>query len=417
MVIRSVAAPATLAAAEFRQEPNFLYFTGNDRLLGGVLVLDGSAHRAELFVPTRLPPSLEWYAPHQPGPSTLSPTSVHVDQVSDWRAFSAYMDERLARATHPVIYVDQGADSFTGRLGTPLDSLATLGNPWRAWWQMLERRWPGATVRGGGEMLDDIRAIKDSIEVATLRRVGLATASAFRAGLGHFSPGKRQREVEAAVVDACVRIGGSGPSFWPWAMAGPNAAFSAPFASLADPNHLDRVMQSGEVALFDIGCRVDHYMGDVGRTVPVSGRFTSDQAEVIDLLVATYRAGLATMRDGATTSAVIRASIAEVEHRQPTLRSALAKNAAVVITRPDGIPYWQIHGVGLSAAEGLPDTLRSGMVLDYEPIFVVDGQGFYMEDMILVTPNGVEVLTKGLPYTASEIERAMGRPILGHPSP
>ena len=50
------------------------------------------------------------------------------------------------------------------------------------------------------------------------------------------------------------------------------------------------------------------------------------------------------------------------------------------------------------------------MVLDYEPIFAVDGQGFYMEDMILVTATGYEILTKGLPNTAAEIERAMRRP-------
>ena len=48
-------------------------------------------------------------------------------------------------------------------------------------------------------------------------------------------------------------------------------------------------------------------------------------------------------------------------------------------------------------------------MLDYEPIFSVDGQGFYMEDMILVTRGGHEILTKNLPYTAAEIERAMRR--------
>jgi Xaa-Pro aminopeptidase len=55
----------------------------------------------------------------------------------------------------------------------------------------------------------------------------------------------------------------------------------------------------------------------------------------------------------------------------------------------------------------LPDTLRAGMTVDYEPIFVVGGQGFYMEDMILVTPTGFEILTTGLPDSATEIERAM----------
>jgi Xaa-Pro aminopeptidase len=336
---------------------------------------------------------------------------MHVDHVSDWHAFSTYIDERLARAEHPIIYVDEGglAGSFAGRLGTPLDSLATLGNPWHAWQRILKQRWPSATVKGGGEMLDLMRAVKDSTEVRTLRQVGAVTANAFMGGLSRFSPGKHQRDVEAAVVEACLRIGGSGPSFWPWAMSGPNAAFPTPFASLTDANHLDRVMQAGELARFDIGCRVDHYMGDVGRTVPVSGKFSSDQAEVVDLLVAAYRAGLATLRDGALTSGVMRASVAEVARLQPSLRSQLAKDAADVITRSEGIPYWQIHGVGLDAAEALPDTLRAGMVLDYEPIFVVGGQGFYMEDMILVTPNGFEILTKGLPNTAAEIERAMRR--------
>ena len=58
-------------------------------------------------------------------------------------------------------------------------------------------------------------------------------------------------------------------------------------------------------------------------------------------------------------------------------------------------------------AETLPPLLRAGTVLDYEPIFVVDGQGFYMEDMILITSTGYEILTPGLPNTAAEIERAM----------
>jgi Xaa-Pro aminopeptidase len=66
-----------------------------------------------------------------------------------------------------------------------------------------------------------------------------------------------------------------------------------------------------------------------------------------------------------------------------------------------------MHGIGLDAAEQLPDTLRAGMVLDYEPIFVVGGEGYYMEDMILVTNTKAEILTTGLPTTAAEIERVM----------
>lgn len=209
------------------------------------------------------------------------------------------------------------------------------------------------------------------------------------------------------MVAACTADGGDGPSFWPWVMSGPNAVFPTPLTSSVDMHNLNRVMRAGEVVRLDIGCQVDHYMGDVGRTVPVSGRFTPGQAEVIDLLAATYRAGLAVLRDGVSDTAVFRASAAEAARRRGSMRTPLGRRAAALIAEPDSIPYWQIHGVGLHVAEQLPSVLRTGMVLDYEPIFVVDDQGFYMEDMILVTPTGYEILTKGLPNTAAEIERAM----------
>jgi Xaa-Pro aminopeptidase len=256
----------------------------------------------------------------------------------------------------------------------------------------------------------DVRAVKDSAEITTLRRVAANSAAALRAGLSRFAAGRHQRDVEGAVVDACTRNAGDGPSFWPWVMSGPLAVFPTAFTSSVDMHNLDRVMRAGEVARLDIGCQVNHYMGDVGRTVPVSGTFTPEQAEVIDLLVATYRAGLAVLRDGVTDSAVFHASRMEAAQRRAAMRTALGRHAAAVIAESDSVPYWQIHGIGLDIAEQLPSVLRAGMVLDYEPIFSVEGQGFYMEDMILVTPTGYEILTKGLPSTAAEIERAMRRP-------
>ena len=69
--------------------------------------------------------------------------------------------------------------------------------------------------------------------------------------------------------------------------------------------------------------------------------------------------------------------------------------------------FWQMHGVGIEAAEGYINGISEGQVLAFEPILTVDGVGIYLEDMILVTSNGAEVLTKGLPYTSSEIEAAM----------
>jgi len=146
---------------------------------------------------------------------------------------------------------------------------------------------------------------------------------------------------------------------------------------------------------------------DVGRTAPISGRFTPDQREAWDLFVAAYRAGLATMKPGRLKQDVFAAWQGEFERRRSTLRTAFGRRTAEVALSPAAARHWQIHGVGIADAEGLVGTLRTGQVFAFEPILTVDGIGLYLEDMILVTPTGVEVLTTGLPYTSMEIEHAM----------
>jgi Xaa-Pro aminopeptidase len=392
----------------FDQDASFYYFTGAERLIGAILVLDGSSRRAEVFVGKPTPGSLTVLGA---GLAAARAARLGVDRVSDWNTFAAYIEQWLGSHPRGVMFVDDGgieATSFAGALATPFDSLAALANPHAAFAAALRTRWPNAAIASDTGVGPTVRAVKDSAEIAVMRRVAANSSAAFLAGLPRFGAGRRQREVEAAVVETCTRLG-DGPSFWPWAMSGPNAAFPRPFMSFLDPHNLDREMKSGEVARFDIGCKVDRYLGDVGRTIPVTGTFTPDQREVVDLLVAVYRAGLATIRDGADTTEVLRASVAEAARHRSAMRTALGKRAAALLSEPDSLPFWQHHGIGLDIAEPLPRVLRAGMVLDYEPIFVVDGQGFYMEDMILVTKAGYEILTKGLPSTAAEIEQAMRR--------
>ena len=72
---------------------------------------------------------------------------------------------------------------------------------------------------------------------------------------------------------------------------------------------------------------------------------------------------------------------------------------------PPGV--WHIHAVGLESGEDIPDVLRSGMVVAYEPGFSVGDDAYYLEDMILVTETGHRVLSTGLPYAADEIVESM----------
>jgi Xaa-Pro aminopeptidase len=192
-------------------------------------------------------------------------------------------------------------------------------------------------------------------------------------------------------------------------MTGKQSNITTAIQSLGDYRFLDRVMRAGELARVDVGCAQDHYEGDVGRTAPVSGRFDEGQREAWDMFVAAYRAGLAAIKPGQTDKQVLAAWRSEFQKRQPQLRTSFGKRTAEVALSPEGSRFWQMHGVGLASAEGLIELLVAGQVLAFEPILTVDGVGLYLEDMILVTPTGAEVLTKGLPYTSTEIEAAMRR--------
>jgi Xaa-Pro aminopeptidase len=172
-------------------------------------------------------------------------------------------------------------------------------------------------------------------------------------------------------------------------------------------DHLDRAMAAGELVRMDVGCEVSHYEGDVGRTVPVSGTFDPGQRETWNLLIRAYRAGLAAMRAGVTLPEVMGAARSEVERAAGSLATDTARRAAAILREAPLRETWHIHGVGLDGGETGTDVLDAGSVIAFEPMFAIDADAYYLEDMILVTESGHEVLTKGLPYTAEEIEARM----------
>jgi Xaa-Pro aminopeptidase len=149
--------------------------------------------------------------------------------------------------------------------------------PREQWRRALAEAFPGATFVND-TLLSEMRLVKSTVEIDLLRRAGAASASAFLAGLRTIGTGRRQREAEAAIVGVCLTQG-DGVSFWPWAMSGPAAVYPRPWSALRDPQHLDRIMESGELVRLDVGCAYGGYMGDVGRTVPVSGTFSEEQRE------------------------------------------------------------------------------------------------------------------------------------------
>jgi Xaa-Pro aminopeptidase len=376
----------------FVQASDFQYLTGLGELVGAVLVLDGAASTSTLFV-----------APPNPlltrglvSAGAESARRLQLSGVEPIDALEPWLRRRLAGGGVTVYVAPIDARS---PVAAPLPIAGSLVR-WQAWLASLGAAKTASSV----SVLRPLRDIKDADELAILRRVGQTSGEAFLAGVRALGPGRWQHDAELAVVNACRAAGARGVSFWPWTMSGPNARFTSLWNSFVAYDHLDRQMRAGEVVRVDVGCQVDRYMGDVGRTAPVSGTFTEGQHEAWDLFIAGYRAGLAKIRNDVSARAVYDAALAEVRRLAPSLKTAQGRRAADVLLGPNGTEPWELHGVGLDDAEGLPDVLRTGMVVAYELMFVADGDGFYLEDMIAVKADGFEVLTAGLPYTAREIE-------------
>ena len=381
----------------FVQAADFQYLTGLDEVVGAVLVLDGASSTSTLFVGPRNPLLTRGVIV----PGAESARRLQLSRVEPVAALEPWLRRRFARPDSTVYVAPTDARAA---VAAPLPMAGSVAR-WQSWLTSL-----GATkVTAATSVLRPLRDIKDASELAVLRRVAGTSSDAFLAGLRALAPGKWQHETELAVVNACRAAGARGVSFWPWTMSGPNAQFTSLWDSFLAYDHVDREMKSGEVVRVDVGCQVDHYMGDVGRTAPVSGTFTDGQREAWDLFIAGYRAGFTRIKDGASAKTVYDAALAEVRRLAPSLKTPQGKHTAETLLGPKGTEPWELHGVGLDDAEGLPELLREGMVVAYELMFTVDGDGFYLEDMIAVKNDGSEILTSGLPYTAREVEAAMAK--------
>ncbi len=394
------------------QDANFYYFTGLPNALGAVLAIDGTTKESWLFVPPQPKQGLVSLgatgrgansAYLSPGPETEA--SLKIEHVVSWDRLIEFIDARRASNQNQVVYLDSGGQtgSMLGTISNP-PGLAPIENPHLLWRNAIQTRWPSLQMRDAFQLLDEVRSVKSPAEIALLRKAAALTADGFWAGVRAIAPGRTERQVEAAVVHACMMQGSEGPSLWPWIKSGPNAVGAKVWEAYADYRNGNRTMKPGEVVRVDVGCDYEMYKGDFGRSIPVSGRFDEGQAESLELLNGAYLAGLKVMKDGVAPQDVVKASINYVEQHKDGLKTEMAKQAADNALKRRDYP---LHGLGVDMADGTPRVFRAGNVICYEPRFTAGDQAFFVEDTILITRDGYEILNPPLPYSAKEIERAM----------
>ena len=390
-----------IALDGYRQDPYFYYLTGQENAVGALLAIEGKTGESWLFLPSH-PPFGKYglKPPVAPGPQASQQTGI--GHVVDWTELATFLAARAA-ASPTLYYALDGLAAFE-EVPPNLSGSNQARAP--AWLQLILVHWPSFAAKDGTDALNNLMAVQDPEEVANLRSVAKSTVTTIQAGIKAIQPGTSQRAVESAVESGCWAAGAHGSNFWPWVMSGENAVFPKPLASLADYDHLNRQMQSGELVRLDVGCEYKHYLGDLGRTVPVSGHYADDQRETWNIFVAAYRKAASTLREGVKVDDVYDVWRAELLAHRATAKTPLAQHAIDSWSKHENVPFWQIHTSNVVAAFP-PDPLPAGVTINFEPIASVDGQGFFLEDMYLIQKNGAELLTPGVPYTAEEIEAAM----------
>jgi|KBSSwiStaDraftv2_1062776.scaffolds.fasta_scaffold228544_2 Xaa-Pro aminopeptidase len=278
-------------------------------------------------------------------------------------------------------------------------------------------------------ILGELRLIKDATEIDLLRSASRISADAHRAAMAEVAPGRGEWDLKAVMVGRCLGKGAARMAYPPIVGSGPSSVllhYAADDARLTD----------GAVIVNDTACEYGMYASDVTRSYPVSGRFSAEQRQIYEIVLAAQKAGFAAVRPGVAFHEVHDATVRVVVDGLLAMGILTGDRAEILRTRayqkfyPHGSSHWvglNVHdagsyqyppGVERLARYGLAQTkLEPGMVLTVEPgIYIAAGAapdpkwndiGVRIEDVVLVTPSGMECLSCGAPREIADVERAI----------
>jgi Xaa-Pro aminopeptidase len=269
-------------------------------------------------------------------------------------------------------------------------------------------------------VLHDQRLYKSRAEIGAMRKSARIAVQAHKRAMGVCRPGMYEFELEAELHHE-FRRNRTRESYLPIVGSGPNGCI----LHYVDNN---RQLQDGDLVLLDAGCEYDYYASDITRTFPVNGRFSDEQRAIYDIVLEAHEAAVGCIAPGrhwneahdAAVRAITRGlqRLGLLEGRLPTL----IRDGAYRKFFMHRTGHWlglDVHDVGDYKVSGTWRMLEPGMAMTVEPgIYIAEdargvpkrfrGIGVRIEDDILVTKDGCEVLTRGLPRGPDEIEAMVG---------
>ncbi|MBE9127944.1 MULTISPECIES: aminopeptidase P N-terminal domain-containing protein [unclassified Coleofasciculus] len=397
----------------FRQDSDFYYMTGfNEPEAVAVLAPHHSEHRFVLFV-----------QPKERDKEVWTGYRTGVDAAKEnYGADEAYpiseLDEKLPQ------YLEK-ADRIYYQLGRDRDFNATILKHWQQLMATYPKRGTGPmAIEATNPILYTMRMVKSPAELEMMRQAVAISVDAHNHAREFAQPGRYEYEVQAEIEYIFRQRGALSPAY-------PSIVASGANSCILHYVENNCQMQEGDLLLIDAGSSYGYYNADITRTFPVKGKFTPDQKIIYELVLKAQQEAIAQIQPGNPYNQFHDTAVRVLVEGLMEL-GLLVGDIEEIIKEEKYKPFYMhrtghwlgldVHDAGVyKHGEEAWQTFQPGQVVTVEPglyigldIQPVEGQpqipdrwrgiGVRIEDDVLVTESGHEVLTAGVPKSVEEME-------------
>jgi Xaa-Pro aminopeptidase len=399
----------------YRQDSDFYYLTGFDEPESVAVLVPGREHAEYILFVRERDPARETWDGRRAGPAGAR-RAFGADDAFPITDIDEILPGLIENRTK-VFYSMGMYPEFDQRLVGWVNGLRT---------QARNGRHPPQEIVALDHVLHDMRLYKSRVEIGFMREAARIAARAHVRAMRFCRPGLKEYEVMAEIVHE-FRLHNADTSYYPIVGGGANSC-------ILHYRDNDQPLKAGEVLLIDAGCEYESYASDITRTFPVSGRFTPEQRAVYQVVLEANRAAIAKVRPGNHWNEPHEAAVRVITHG--LVKLGLLKGRPAKLERDGAYRRFFMHRTGHWLGMDVHDVgdykigdewrvLEPGMVLTIEPgIYIPAGArgvpkrfqriGVRIEDDVVVTKSGVEVLTDGVPKDVDAIEKVMRGAFVEH---
>jgi len=394
---------------QFRQNSDFHYLTGFNEPESVFVLVPGREHgECLLFCQERDPLKEQWH-----GKITGPERAMQLYGIDD--AFPvADIDDILPGLIEgkSKLYYSLGSHrEFDARILGWVNSISSN--------QQTGAKPPGEFIQLE-HYLHELRLFKSKQEIAVMKQAAAITASGHRRLMERLEPGVYEYQLEAELIHEFMNDGARSTAY-------PSIVGSGNNGCILHYTQNDEQVKKGDLVLVDAGCEYEYYASDVTRTFPASGKFSKAQEQIYNIVLAAQEAAIDTIKPGNHWNQPHEAAVAVITRGLLALDLLQGEVEELIETEAyrkfymHRTGHWlglDVHDVGEYRIENAWRVFEPGMVTTVEPgIYISEdlddvpakyrGIGIRIEDDVLVTKTGHDVLTRAIPKTVAELERLM----------